>query len=101
VALQSATNSSACRFRDVGGPPRHDAGRQTAAFRPTAMILVDTSVWIQVFRARRPLDLESVVAFDDIVTCLPIMQEILQGFRDERAFRTARDAMKALAPPMR
>jgi predicted nucleic acid-binding protein len=65
------------------------------------MILVDTSVWIQVFRARRPLDLESVVAFDDIVTCLPIMQEILQGFRDERAFRTARDAMKALAPPMR
>jgi predicted nucleic acid-binding protein len=60
------------------------------------MILVDTSVWIEVFRARRPLDLESVVAFDDIVTCLPVMQEVLQGFRDERAFRTARDAMKAL-----
>lgn len=60
------------------------------------MILVDTSVWIEVFRARRPLDLESVVAFDDIVTCLPVVQEVLQGFREERAFRIARDALAAL-----
>ena len=29
------------------------------------MTLIDTSVWIEVFRARRPLDLEASVAFDD------------------------------------
>jgi predicted nucleic acid-binding protein len=57
------------------------------------MYLVDTSVWIQVFRAKRALQIESVVPFEQIVTCLPIVQEVLQGFRDESAFRTAKDAM--------
>lgn len=60
------------------------------------MILIDTSVWIEVFRRTKPLDLESHVPFDDVVTCLPIVQEVLQGFRDENAFRVARDAMNAL-----
>jgi predicted nucleic acid-binding protein len=60
------------------------------------MIIVDTSVWIEVFRAKNPLDLESLVAFDDVVTCLPIVQEVLQGFRDEQAFRLARESMAAL-----
>jgi len=60
------------------------------------VILVDTSVWIDVFRARRPLDLEAVVDFDEIVTCLPVIQEVLQGFRAEGAYRRARDAMCAL-----
>jgi predicted nucleic acid-binding protein len=58
--------------------------------------LVDTSVWIEVFRARHPLDLTAVVDFDEIVTCLPIIQEVLHGFRDEAAYRRARDAMFAL-----
>jgi predicted nucleic acid-binding protein len=60
------------------------------------MILVDTSVWIAVFRARAPLRLEDVAAVDEVVTCLPIIQEVLQGFRVEQAFRTARDAMLAM-----
>ena len=60
------------------------------------MILVDTSVWIATFRAQQPLDLEFVVDFDQIVTCLPVVQEVLQGFRDEGAFRRAREAMLAL-----
>ena len=60
------------------------------------MILVDTSVWIETFRARRPLDLENLLDFDDIVTCLPVVQEVLQGFRDEGAFRRAREAMFSL-----
>lgn len=60
------------------------------------MILVDTSVWVEVFRARRPLDLEALMDFDDVVTCLPVIQEVLQGFRDERAYRRARLAMLAL-----
>ena len=49
-----------------------------------------------MFKKTRPLDLESLVAFDEIVTCLPVIQEILQGFRDETAFRIARDSMRAL-----
>ena len=60
------------------------------------MILVDTSVWIATFRARAPLDIERYVPFDDIVTCLPVVQEVLQGFRDEGPFRLARDSMFAL-----
>ena len=60
------------------------------------MILVDTSVWIETFRRDSPLQLEALVDFDDVVTCLPVLQEVLQGFRDERAFRVARDAMTAL-----
>jgi predicted nucleic acid-binding protein len=58
--------------------------------------LVDSSVWIEVFRARRPFDLEATVAMDDVVTCLPVVQEVLQGFSDEGTFRIARDAMLAL-----
>ncbi len=60
------------------------------------MILVDTSIWIEVFRGRRPLDLEAILDFDDIVTCLPVIQEALEGFRDERAYRQARNAMLSL-----
>lgn len=60
------------------------------------MLLVDTSLWIEVFRKPARLRLEDHVDFDDIVTCLPVMQEVLQGFRDERAFLAAREAMRAL-----
>jgi len=57
------------------------------------MVLVDTSVWVETFRAKQPLDLAAHVDLDEIVTCLPVIQEVLQGFRDERAYRRARDAM--------
>ena len=60
------------------------------------MLLVDTSVWIEVFRTRPRLRLEDITEFDEIATCLPIVQEVLQGFRDERTFRIAREAMLAL-----
>ena len=60
------------------------------------MILIDSSVWIETFRARKPLLIESVVEFDEIVTCLPVVQEVLQGFRDEGAFRVARESLLAL-----
>ena len=60
------------------------------------MILVDTSAWIQTFRLRDPLDLTLFASFDDIVTCLPVVQEVLQGFADERGFRIATEALLAL-----
>jgi predicted nucleic acid-binding protein len=62
------------------------------------VLLVDTSVWIEVFRKRRGLSLSSIVDLEEVATCLPVVQEVLQGFVDERAFKTARDAM--LAFPM-
>ena len=60
------------------------------------MTLVDTSVWIASFRRKDPFRIEDVIPFDDIVTCLPVIQEVLQGFRTESAYRAARDAMLAL-----
>ncbi len=59
------------------------------------MVLVDTSVWIELFRKKAPLRLETFVDLEDVVTCLPVIQEVLQGFRDESAFRAAREAMLA------
>jgi predicted nucleic acid-binding protein len=60
------------------------------------MFLVDTSVWIEVFRRPSRFDLGSVADLDEVVTCLPVIQEVLQGFREEHAFRIAREAMFAL-----
>ena len=60
------------------------------------MVLVDTSVWVEVFRKPAGVQLESLVDFDDVVTCLPIVQEVLQGFDAEPAFLRARGAMLAL-----
>jgi hypothetical protein len=60
------------------------------------VLLVDTSIWIEIFRKPPRLRLEELTELDDVATCLPVIQEVLQGFRDERAFRTAREAMLAL-----
>ena len=60
------------------------------------MLLVDTSVWIEVFRRPSRFQLGSVADLDEVVTCLPVIQEVLQGFLEEHAFRIAREAMFAL-----
>lgn len=60
------------------------------------MVLVDTSVWIAVFRREDPLKLEDWVDFDEIVTCLPVVQEVLQGFRHQKDYLLARESMLAL-----
>jgi predicted nucleic acid-binding protein len=61
------------------------------------VLLVDTSAWIEVFRRPQRARLESIVGdLDEVVTCLPVIQEVLQGFDDERAYRIAHTAMHAL-----
>jgi predicted nucleic acid-binding protein len=60
------------------------------------VILLDTSVWIEIFRRPPRISMTDVADLEEIVTCLPIVQEVLQGFRDEQAFRVAREAMFAL-----
>jgi predicted nucleic acid-binding protein len=57
--------------------------------------LVDSSAWIEVFRKGSRLDLPSIVDIEEIVTCLPVIQEVLQGFDDQRAFALAKEAMQA------
>ena len=57
------------------------------------MVLVDTSVWIEVFKKAPGLELSGLVEIDEVVTCLPVVQEVLQGFRDEKAFQVAHEAI--------
>ena len=49
-----------------------------------------------MFRRPQRLVLDRVVDFDEVVTCLPVVQEVLQGFTTEEAFQVGRDAMLAL-----
>lgn len=60
------------------------------------MILVDTSVWVAFLRRRRPLDLEGLVDFDEVVTCPPVLQEVLQGTRTDRDYAALRLGLLAL-----
>ena len=60
------------------------------------MLLVDTSAWIEIFRKPPRLELKELGGLDEVVTCLPVVQEVLQGFREESAFRLAREGMLSL-----
>ena len=57
------------------------------------MFLIDTSVWIEVFRRGSRLRLETICQPEQIVLVLPVYQEVLQGIRDEKFFRKAREAL--------
>jgi predicted nucleic acid-binding protein len=57
------------------------------------VLLVDTSAWIEVFRRPARIDVGRLGDLDEVVTCLPVVQEVLQGFTDETSLRTAREAM--------
>ncbi len=59
------------------------------------MILVDSSVWIAALSLRPPFRIEDLVDVNEIVTCLPIIQEVLQGFDDDYAFEQARESLYA------
>jgi predicted nucleic acid-binding protein len=60
------------------------------------LILIDTSVWVEVLRKPSRLQLEEVAGWEEITTCLPVVQELLQGIRDPQAYRFAREAMLSL-----
>lgn len=60
------------------------------------MVLVDTSIWIEVFKKPPGIDLTAEVALEEVATCLPVIQEVLQGFREERAFQIARQSLLSL-----
>jgi hypothetical protein len=66
------------------------------------MILVDTSVWIELLNGKKP----TRPSEDDLlrfVTCGPVVQEVLQGLRDSpaaRSFRRYFEAVVCLADPL-
>jgi predicted nucleic acid-binding protein len=57
------------------------------------MILVDSSAWIEVLRGRRREAFTSIAPRSEIVTCLPVIQEVLQGFDNIAVRRVARAAL--------
>ncbi len=62
-------------------------------------ILVDTSVWIDFFNNR---DLPAVISLADflqnewVCTCPPIIQEVLQGIRNEDEYMLTKDRLISL-----
>ncbi len=61
------------------------------------MTLVDTSAWVACLD-KGSLRIERFVPFDEVVTCLPVVHEVLQGFRDESSYR--RGAIAFMAMPI-
>jgi predicted nucleic acid-binding protein len=66
------------------------------------MILVDTSIWIELLSAKP----RSIIREEDVlrfVTCGPVIQEVLQGLRpgvQSDAFRTAFLAIPVVSDPI-
>ena len=59
------------------------------------MMLVDTSVWIELLNGKVGSKLTEADLLD-IVTCGPILQEVLQGLRDDPASMALRESLLAL-----
>ena len=57
------------------------------------MILVDTSVWIELLRQTIRVDQDSFLEF---VTCEPVLQEVLQGVARDALHNQFQDALLAL-----
>ena len=57
------------------------------------MVLIDSSVWVALFSKRPPFRIEELVDPNEIVTCLPIVQEVLQGIDDDYRFEEIRDLL--------
>ena len=63
------------------------------------MILVDTSVWIDYFngvKTRQPALLDDLLGVEPVMTGDLIIAEVLQGFRHDSDYRTAKAALDQL-----
>jgi predicted nucleic acid-binding protein len=62
------------------------------------VILVDSSVWVDYFRgSETPATdkLDSLLSAERLIVGDLIVAEVLQGFRDDKAFERAREALRA------
>jgi predicted nucleic acid-binding protein len=69
-------------------------------FRGNGVLLVDSSVWVFFPDVA---DLLPLVEDEEIVTCLPVVEEVLRGARSERQYREWRitfSAMTMIEEPM-
>lgn len=64
------------------------------------MILVDTTVWVDLFRGRNTAQVKALERFladgEDICTCGLILTEVLQGIREDSEYRRTRSRFDAL-----
>src|SRR4051794_37478198 len=66
----------------------------------SANVLVDSSVWIDYFNGEKESveTLNSLIRSGRVVVCGMIMQEVLQGSRDEKAFAKLKKQMSLWEP---
>jgi hypothetical protein len=55
------------------------------------LILLDTSIWVDLFRHRRSEI--SAQDYEDFATCNPVLQEVIQGLRDVPASEIFRQGL--------
>ena len=63
------------------------------------MIVADTSVWVEFFRARgsrEQLELDRLLVQDQVATVGPVIAELLQGARNSQEFERIRDHLVPL-----
>jgi predicted nucleic acid-binding protein len=58
------------------------------------VILLDTSAWVHLLRRGAPRSLPPSVPPEQVVLCLPVLQEVLQGIRDDLTSRRATEALQ-------
>jgi predicted nucleic acid-binding protein len=71
--------------------PRRDAARQ--------VILVDSSVWIDYFNGKETSQtnwLDSALGTTPVIMGDLILTEVLQGFQNNREFKTAKDLLLSM-----
>src|SRR3954454_13212459 len=90
----------------MGRRPVRDASRPAAGQAqnnaPKQMILVDSSIWIELLAATPRYTLKKEV-LPRLVTCGPVIQEVLQGLRpgqQSEVFRSAFLALPVLSDPV-
>ncbi len=96
---ESARPASVHGHQPLAGRLGRNARRQPTPASPgkkgCALILLDTSVWIDLFRHRRGEILAQ--DYEDFVTCGPVLQEVVQGLRDLPASEIFRQGLLRVA----
>ena len=59
------------------------------------MILTDTSIWIDLLSSK-PTRIIPAEKLPLLATCPPVIQEVLQGIRDQHAYRKISEGLSAL-----
>lgn len=60
-----------------------------------SLVMIDTSVWIQIFNKPNKIILNEK-QLEQVAICPPILQDILQGIKDDLAHRQIKEALMSL-----